>query len=647
MRLLLLVVTAAVLALPVACMGQSGTDAADLHLSESGKTWVKIDGEVYGARPTELGPIGGGEGYHEIHTSGDITVTSIEEFLKALQQAEAGQVIFVPDGVQIDLTGQPTLTIPGGLTLAGSRGHNGSPGALIKRISSGTMFATGGDEVRVTGLRFEGAYGGTERVAMAAAFFTIGHYGGEVDNCEIYNFNNRGISVNAPGGYIHHNYLHHIWKTGLGYPVRVNTSDTRIIANRFSHGRHHVASGGSPGDGYEFAHNWIGPEAISHHVDMHGGRDRGDGTNIAGDWMHVHHNTFEGSVRPIAIRGVPSQGAWIHNNWFHLPQPSQRVISPWPVGGDTRVHSYNNAYGDQEPLVWDVVLDTYQEAFDAAMTAYRERNTIQARAWFERAAELASDDAQRARAMLHLGHCHMRIGLAYVARPAYEELLTIEGADDSDRVVARSRLQQIERMESRAERPQLDVCPRCGRGWTLAFADDFDRDKLGSDWKPLMGNWHVEEGTLRVGAGHSEIIINRPFFGAHRLELEIMTPADTDRPCDFSPAIHSAVPASTSQLRESGYWLQFGGAGNTLNRIVRDGSELASHSVDRFIEPGRLHHMVAEFDGEMVRLIVDGVTIMEARDRAPLFGPERPTVGLVTYNVAHVKSAKVYTYEPE
>ncbi len=613
-------------------VGANGQET--LHLGDLGKTWVEIDGQVYGARPCELGPIGGGEGYHDIYTTGDITVTNLDEFRAALQQAEAGQVIWVPDGVEIDLTDQPAVSIPGGVTLAGGRGNNGSPGALLKRMGSGWMLTTGGDHVRVTGLRFEGAYEGNERVAISSYFMSIGHYGGEVDNCEIYNFNTSGIAVgrSAMGAYIHHNYMHHIWQAGLGYAVTTNDSDVRIMFNRFDCGRHHAKSAGWPGAGYEFAHNWVGPNAISTHVDMHGGRDRGDGTDIAGDWIYVHHNTFMGRKRPVGIRGVPSQGGWIHNNWFHdFEEPSGAVVAPWPVGGDTRMHMHNNAYGPDRPVILDVEFEAHRDAFDAAMAAYRQHNSRQARAWFARAGELASSDAERALAMLHEGHCYMSMGVDHAAWAAYEEVLAIAGASERLRAIARNRLERIELMQAR--RPQ--------REWALAFTDDFARDELGDDWKPLVGNWRIENSTLRVGEGHSEIIINHAFAGTQRLELEIMTPSL--RPCDFSPAIHSTLLEAAGRLRDSGYWLQFGGAGNTLNRILRDGVELESYSVDRFIERGRLHHLVAEFDGQMVRLRVDGVAIMEAADATPLLGSERTTIGLVTYDVAHVKSVRVYT----
>ncbi len=304
--------------------------------------------ETFGCEANATGnPIGGGEGYSDIFTKGDFTVTTKEELLAALKEARAGQVIFVPDGVEIDLTGQQRIAIPQGVTLAGTRGLNGSAGARIFttwRKSHGLMYAAG-REVRITGLRFEGAYGGTEKVADHSSFCSLGHYRCEIDNCEVYNFNVVGIGVGGLDVHVHHNHIHHCQRSGYGYGVATNGTNARIIANKFNACRHHIASGGAPGSGYEAAWNLIGPEATSHHFDMHGGRDRGDNTDIAGDWLHIHHNTFENTTRQsIVIRGVPSQGAEIHHNWFLLVASKNPVVSR----GNTRV--YDNVYGpDKTP----------------------------------------------------------------------------------------------------------------------------------------------------------------------------------------------------------------------------------------------------------------------------------------------------------
>jgi len=304
--------------------------------------------ETFGCEANPTGdPIGGGSGYRDIHTTGDFIVKTKAELLSALKEAKAGQVVFVPDGVEIDLTGERNIRMPGGVTLAGTRGLAGSLGARIftTRKESYGLMRTAGYDVRITGLRFEGPYGGTDRVGFSTTFCSLSHSGAEVDNCEIYNFNVVGLGVasTAIKVRIHHNHIHHCTRGGLGYGVSTGSSDVRIIANKFDNCRHHIASSGAPGSGYEAAWNFVGPDAISHHFDMHGGRDRGDSTDIAGDWIHVHHNTFQGRQRHVVIRGVPSQGAEVHHNWFAGPAEKKVVSS-----GNTRV--YRNVYGPDKEL---------------------------------------------------------------------------------------------------------------------------------------------------------------------------------------------------------------------------------------------------------------------------------------------------------
>ncbi|HJN17017.1 MAG TPA: hypothetical protein QGH10_16040, partial [Armatimonadota bacterium] len=152
--------------------------------------------ETFGCEANPTGnPIGGGEGYTDILTTGDFVVTTADELLAALKQAQAGQIVFVPDEVEIDLTGHRNIALPDGVTLAGTRGLDRSPGARIFTTlrQSHTLMRTAGDEVRITGLRFEGACATTELVADHSSFLSVGHYGTEVDNCEVSAFNVNGI----------------------------------------------------------------------------------------------------------------------------------------------------------------------------------------------------------------------------------------------------------------------------------------------------------------------------------------------------------------------------------------------------------------------------------------------------------------------
>ena len=73
---------------------------------------------------------------------------------------------------------------------------------------------------------------------------------------------------------------------------------------------------------------------------MHGGRDRRDGTDIAGTRIEIHNNTFRAPQTPVVIRGVPQEKCDVHHNWFpqhHSPQEAVRA--------STKTNVFDNAYG--------------------------------------------------------------------------------------------------------------------------------------------------------------------------------------------------------------------------------------------------------------------------------------------------------------
>ncbi len=633
-----------------------------------GQTWVEIDGQVYGAVPGELGPIGGGESYSRIITGGDFTVSTPDELLAALKQAQAGQVIYLDPEGDFDFTTLVfaeesfVIGIPEGVTLASNRGQNGSRGAVIYSDNFATrpLMRTLGPNVRLTGLWLRGPdpkqrlehHERSFNPARGDGDSTIQHQyyyrfpvsegivttfdGLEVDNCEVSGWSHAGIHLsNGVDHLVHHNYIHHCQMNGLGYGVchgYGNVSVSTIEYNLFDANRHSIAGTGKPGNAYIARHNVELGMSLSHCFDMHGGSDRRDGTTIAGDWMKMHNNTFRAPMRAIAIRGVPQQATEIHHNWFYQSEPGSFAIMPWPTGGETNVEMRDNAYGLERPALGDVRKDSFAEAFEAGTAAAADRQTSQARVWLSQAVEMAATDEQRASARLQLGHIAMSERLNYLAIPHYEAVLALSGAAESDCVLARGRLDRIRRAE--ANRPR--------RNWELVFEDSFDRTELGGDYKPLIGDWEIADGILRNGPGHSEILLTREFPGLQRVEFEAMT--DVERPCDFSPAIQTSLGVST--VRESGYLLQFGGAGNTLNRILRNDVQLEDRSVPRFIEPGRWHLVVAELDGGTVRLTVDGQTIVETNDGQPLVGAGHDRVGLYLYSSTHIRALKVYTSEP-
>jgi hypothetical protein len=305
--------------------------------------------ETFGAESQPTGdPVGGGEGYRDILEEGHHEAREYEGLREALGCAGPGEVVFLPGDAEIDMTGRPELRIPSGVTLASTRGRDGSTGACLvsRALDTPGMLATGGDCVRITGLRLVGPYPLRDRIGLSANGVGTAHFGTEIDNCELTGFSVAAIRVGAGGSraYVHHCHIHHNQQNGLGYGVSVNAGDVLVEASLFDWCRHHIASSGSPGSGYEARYNVCLENANGHLFDMHGGRDRGDGTDIAGDWMNIHHNTFLCTLLSVGIRGVPSQGARIHHNRFANPDPANIVRTT----GNTRV--YRNRLGPERTL---------------------------------------------------------------------------------------------------------------------------------------------------------------------------------------------------------------------------------------------------------------------------------------------------------
>ncbi|HEO72557.1 MAG TPA: hypothetical protein ENN80_14970, partial [Candidatus Hydrogenedentes bacterium] len=305
------------------------------------RTWIEWDGEIFGAKPDERGPIGGGEGYTNTVAEGRYTVADLEALREALAKATAGDTVFIQGNVEIDLTTlvyieQLVLEIPENVTLASNRGREGSPGALLTSdaLDTKVMIRAVGPGVRITGLRLRGpnpkryldhhrrAFGpGGEGHAYYYRFPTqdgilTEHDRLEVDNCEIAAFGHAGIYL--AGGkdhHIHHNYIHHCQYNGLGYGVSHGVARSLIECNRFDFNRHSIAGTGSPGCGYIARNNIELGVSLSHCFDMHGGRDRKDGTDIAGAAIEIHNNTFRAPETPVVIRGVPQETCEVHHNW--------------------------------------------------------------------------------------------------------------------------------------------------------------------------------------------------------------------------------------------------------------------------------------------------------------------------------------------
>jgi hypothetical protein len=336
-------------------------------VEEKRPTWLQINNVIYGAKPDKTGQIGGSKGYIHQITKGDFVVENLNDLITALAEARAGQVVFIPSGIELDLTSniyieKLVLKIPEGVTLAGDRGYKGSLGALMTSdtLNTPVMIQAMGPNIRVTGLRIRGPHPKRYLDHHARAFgpggaghtyyykfpvsmgITTQHSNLEVDNCELSAFARCAIGLfKGKDHHIHHNFIHQCQYNGLGYGVSHDVASSTIEYNLFNENRHSIAGTGKPGCSYIARHNVELGISLSHCFDMHGGRDRKDQTDIAGTTIEIYSNTFFAPQKAVTIRGVPEEKCDVHHNWFVKHRDAADAVKAL-----NKTVVWQNAYGE-------------------------------------------------------------------------------------------------------------------------------------------------------------------------------------------------------------------------------------------------------------------------------------------------------------
>ncbi|WP_236973682.1 right-handed parallel beta-helix repeat-containing protein [Membranihabitans maritimus] len=346
------------------------TKREEEYCPKSNQTWIEIQDKIYGAKPGGLGPLGGGVGYKQAISTGTVIANNLDEFIKAVGEAKSGQIVFVPGNAIIDFTtyiyiDQFVLEIPEGVTIASDRGINGSLGALLTSdaLKTPVMIRPQGPNVRISGFRIEGpnpkrylehhakSFGpGGQRHEYYYKFPTsVGiecHFPKvEIDNCDLSGFSRAAISLKKGEDHmVHHNMIHKCQYNGLGYGISHDVASSTIEYNLFDENRHSIAGTGKIGCSYIARHNVEMGTSLSHCFDMHGGRDRKDGTQIAGTNIEIYNNTFRAPEFAIGIRGKPENESHIYQNWFVKHQLTDEAVRPY---GFDNITVFDNIYGKE------------------------------------------------------------------------------------------------------------------------------------------------------------------------------------------------------------------------------------------------------------------------------------------------------------
>lgn len=325
--------------------------------------------------PPQTACIGGGDCYDAKFTAADADVvlgasTDLNDLRAALANASAGDVVFIDSAAEIALgfyADSFSIEVPAGVTLAGDRGVNGSPGARLYGAKKPGSDWIGADTIklndnsRLTGLRIEGPDADREMGWLDADHdYTDGIYAKgaanvEVDNNEIYGWPKGGISGGDPV-HVHHNFIHDNDQSGLGYGVSSPMWGSVIEYNDFKRNRHAIAGSGAAGEGYTVRYNVFGSEGLrgaGHKIDMH----EDDNTGKAGTRMEIYRNTIRfADAQGVFLRGTPRQSAEIYENWFYNPtQPCLTMNRGSYCAIEVRADSWTNVtyrdnhYGSSEP----------------------------------------------------------------------------------------------------------------------------------------------------------------------------------------------------------------------------------------------------------------------------------------------------------
>ena len=270
-----------------------------------------IAGSLAGCPATSPGPGGGASGMGSV--GGDIptnstispdqwdTVVETGADLDQQLQQRSGDIIGIPDGAVVDLTGRGT-TIDDGNVVASTRGIDGSTGGMIVTQDQGegtpvmdnALLTVNNGRISGTGIRGQ-LYNYTDsdvipgyvpfapgssrsardawRADRVCRAISIQSSDAIIDNCEIWGWST-GIMVGAKGNavdpYILQCYIHDTMLTSYGYCVDVKRGVPTIYQSLFDAYRHAVNGYGYADAGYKVIECVFGPHCCGHVIDMHG-----------------------------------------------------------------------------------------------------------------------------------------------------------------------------------------------------------------------------------------------------------------------------------------------------------------------------------------------------------------------------------------
>jgi hypothetical protein len=306
--------------------------------------------------------------------SGFVTATTGFELFNVLKSATWGTVVELPDSPVVD-TNNRTLNgqIPAGVTVRGDRKFTNNGPVLndyINEYGALLEIPAGSHDVRVTGLRIQGAVSGTDQQGLLTGIRV--HDDGAtnviIDHNELSQFTANGIEVHGRDSdhfvtcgampwavppqprptpvRISGNFIHHVIGDGVGYGVVVGYGGFPLVERNTAYeNRHTVASAPDVDSGYVATDNFVLSQAPDYgtggydhtaNFDAHGTlnlncHDHWGG--FAGDYFDFLYNTVLSSDREnVEIRGESCRLGLVQGNVFGSGKDYTQIVIPDPFG---------------------------------------------------------------------------------------------------------------------------------------------------------------------------------------------------------------------------------------------------------------------------------------------------------------------------
>jgi hypothetical protein len=168
-----------------------------------------------------------------------------------------------------------------------------------------------------------------------------------------------------------------------------------------------------------------------------------------------------------------------------------------------------------------------------------------------------------------------------------------------------------------------------GIAWEPVVVETFEQGALSERWETLRGAWKVSNGTVTCSEP-SFLALKQRVAAPVRIEYD----ARSDRPSDLT-----AFWGTRSDGYKGGYFMGFASNGNTRNKLLRLGEEVAQ-SQKPLAEPATWHHVIAQVIDGHVQLIVDDQVALDYDDPKPIRNGN--TAGVIGWGPAEFDNIRIF-----